>query len=424
MAIATSKKNQLEKRRAKPHLTQTGGAGRGRVFELSRDILSIGRTEDNEIVMKSESVSRCHAYLKKSANGEWLFQDNNSKNGVRVNGKKVNEAKLKEGDLVVVGDFTFRFHEAGGGEPVVDLERTTPGMPIPEAKSSDAWPGLNDKPSFAVLARRAFVFIEKHSWVAGLVAGILIGGGLWLKASRVAQRPGAVAASSDLAKPAPMRKADPGQTPGAVPTSNISKEDLAVAPKASKKPKNDIRDLRMYLREGQSYLKEGDKESAAVAFRFALVLEPGNKDARAGLRAAGVKLDPLPGKPAAPPAAKVNPEAKNRAEVAKLMKAANSAFNRHSYQEAIDKAEAARKIEIKGETAYLNEAKQIIDRSLVRQKEDVLPFLEAAQAKLQEGDFAASAALCEQMLRSDPAYGPAKDCLAKSQEGMAGRKSK
>jgi pSer/pThr/pTyr-binding forkhead associated (FHA) protein len=421
MAMAPGKKFMAEKRRAKPHLTQTGGVGRGRVFELSRDILSIGRTEDNEIVMKSESVSRCHAYLKRSSNDEWLFQDNNSKNGVRVNGKKVNEAKLKEGDLLVVGDFTFRFHEAGGGEPIVDLDRTTPGTALPEPKGSDAWPGLKlPQTEYVSIGRKTVFFVETHSWLVGIAAGMLIGGGLWWKASRVAQRPGEVAVhATDLAKPAPTKKAENGATE----KGSVSKADMVVS-KNSKKPKNDIRDLRMYLREGQGYLKEGDKESAAVAFRFALVLEPGNKEARAGLKAAGVKLDPVPTKAPASIAPKANPEAKARAEVAKLMKAAVNAFNRHSYQEAIDKSEAARKIEIKGETAYLNEAKQIIDRALVRQKEDVLPFLEAALAKLQEGEFEASAALCEQMLRSDPAYAPAKDCLAKSQEGIAGRKAK
>jgi hypothetical protein len=110
-----------------------------------------------------------------------------------------------------------------------------------------------------------------------------------------------------------------------------------------------------------------------------------------------------------------------KAKVGNLLKSAVEAYNRRSYQEAIEKAEGARKIELPGSTEYLNEAKQIIDRAKVKQKEDFEPFVQAAMKKLGEKDFKASAGLCEEMLRIDPAYAPAKDCLARSLEGMAGR---
>ena len=62
--------------------------GRQQVFTVLKDALSIGRANDNDIVLNDFSVSRRHAYLKKE-NGAWVIHDNQSTNGVRVNDKAV-----------------------------------------------------------------------------------------------------------------------------------------------------------------------------------------------------------------------------------------------------------------------------------------------------------------------------------------------
>ena len=56
-----------------------------------------------------------------------------------------------------------------------------------------------------------------------------------------------------------------------------------------------------------------------------------------------------------------DPEQDKRKLVADLFQKAVASFTNKSYQEAIDTAENIRKIELKGDTQYLNEAKQIID---------------------------------------------------------------
>lgn len=420
--MGTAKKVSSDKFRDKPILEQTGGPGRGRTFELSRDTLRIGRTDDNEIVMKSESVSRCHAYLKRSMNGDWIFQDNSSKNGILVNGERVFEARLNDGDLLVVGDFTFRFF-AAHEQP---MEKTTPAAFIGEEarKAPEKKPAMPIKapppkplaPEFPPNLERFARKFENYSWVVGILLGVAAGGGaLWWRSYRPVERPGALPVVQ-----APTKAAEP-----AAPAEPVTKEDLRVNAPAARKPKSDIRDLKVYLREGKNYLNEGDKESAAVAFRFALVLDPGNKEARAGLKAAGVKVEPAKLAPAkvAPVKEDRKPatDGRKKAKVAELLKAATEAFQRRSYQDAIDKAEQVRKIEIPGVTDYLNEAKQIIDRARVKQKEDFEPFLDAALRKISEGDFKGGAALCEEMLRTDRSYGAAKECLAKALNGMAGK---
>jgi tetratricopeptide (TPR) repeat protein len=425
-----AKKVHSAKRREKPYLEQTGGVGRGRTFELSREILSIGRSEENEIVLKNESVSRCHAYLKKSAQGIWLLQDNLSKNGVFVNGKKVTEAELKTNDLVSVGDFSFRFYEPLSSEFTQSV-RVRPPRLVDKKPVGEGKPERRLKKSRVESPPVWVLFFEDYAWAFGLIAGLAIGAGVWFKASQGDPRGSFHGRNVEIETPAetlppPAPVVAPSSLPKAeVPVEKrVAKSDLVLAPNPAKRTKSDIRDLKVYLQEGRDYLRGGDKESAVVAFRFALVLDPNNKEAKRGLRLAGVRKEEV--EPNSPPSAPAREERKpslesRKAKVGNLLKSAVEAYNRRSYQEAIEKAEGARKIELPGSTEYLNEAKQIIDRAKVKQKEDFEPFVQAAMKKLGEKDFKASAGLCEEMLRIDPAYAPAKDCLARSLEGMAGR---
>jgi adenylate cyclase len=55
--------------------------GRPQIFTVSKDIASIGRANDNDIVLNDFSVSRRHAFIKRE-NEEWVIVDNQSTNGV------------------------------------------------------------------------------------------------------------------------------------------------------------------------------------------------------------------------------------------------------------------------------------------------------------------------------------------------------
>ena len=88
--------------------------GREQVYTARKDVLSIGRANDNDIVLNDFSVSRRHAYLKKES-GAWVIHDNQSTNGVRVNDKPVPSAEVREGDAAVIGTFVLRFRD----EPTV-----------------------------------------------------------------------------------------------------------------------------------------------------------------------------------------------------------------------------------------------------------------------------------------------------------------
>ena len=75
---------------------------------LNRDIITIGRTQQNDICIPSYAVSRDHARLLVSAKYVTLF-DMNSANGCFVNDEAIKRRKLCDGDRVRIGDRYFRF---------------------------------------------------------------------------------------------------------------------------------------------------------------------------------------------------------------------------------------------------------------------------------------------------------------------------
>ena len=78
-------------------MTTTGLAG-----------FSLGRGDDNDIVIDDDKASRVHAHIRPSDRG-WLIDDADSTNGTRVNGFRADHQLLDDGDLITIGATTFLF---------------------------------------------------------------------------------------------------------------------------------------------------------------------------------------------------------------------------------------------------------------------------------------------------------------------------
>ena len=82
------------------------GEGRRNVLSGSRVVL--GRSREADIVLQDPNVSRRHAELRRDEGG-WQIVDLGSTNGIKVNGRRVNNQPLSPGDQVTIGvtDLTF-----------------------------------------------------------------------------------------------------------------------------------------------------------------------------------------------------------------------------------------------------------------------------------------------------------------------------
>jgi pSer/pThr/pTyr-binding forkhead associated (FHA) protein len=82
--------------------------------ETEGQTLRIGRSPACDIVLDDASVSRRHAVIVHRG-GRAVILDDRSLNGVFVNGERVGEAVLSDGDGIAIGHVTARYHEVPGG---------------------------------------------------------------------------------------------------------------------------------------------------------------------------------------------------------------------------------------------------------------------------------------------------------------------
>lgn len=92
-----------------------GGAGAGSLvlpsgerFILGEDIVTIGRVPESTIVLEDPNASRRHAEIRPSGQG-FVLADLGSTNGTKLNGVKISERELADGDEMTFGGTTFRF---------------------------------------------------------------------------------------------------------------------------------------------------------------------------------------------------------------------------------------------------------------------------------------------------------------------------
>jgi FhaA, N-terminal domain/FHA domain len=82
--------------------------GEGKRTVLSGSRVLIGRSRDCDLTLDDPNVSRRHAELR-NEDGHWLVADLGSTNGVKVNGRRVEEQLLQPGDELALGLARLQF---------------------------------------------------------------------------------------------------------------------------------------------------------------------------------------------------------------------------------------------------------------------------------------------------------------------------
>ena len=92
------------------YLEITGSKERDGIFELGERAAVIGRSEECDIQLGAQNVSRRHAAVL-FRQEEYLIEDLGSTNGVLVNGIKVVKCVLRNNDQIDIGGVKLVFNE-------------------------------------------------------------------------------------------------------------------------------------------------------------------------------------------------------------------------------------------------------------------------------------------------------------------------
>lgn len=148
----------MERMERVPQLVATKGPLKGRRFAITAAGLMVGRDEACDVVIPDAGVSRQHARVLLHNAAVWV-QDEGSRNGVFVNGKRVvRHRQLAPGVEMLIGEHAFTLELA-----MLD-QHSLPPTPAP-LPPNDLPPA--PRPPIASLAAAAFVV------VAALVALLL-----------------------------------------------------------------------------------------------------------------------------------------------------------------------------------------------------------------------------------------------------------
>ena len=92
-------------------LTIEDDEGKQTSLPLAHEEYGVGRAEENVIRLTDRNVSRKHATLTKNGAG-WIVKDLSSYNGTYVNGTRVDESPLTDGDRITIGEINLVFRGA------------------------------------------------------------------------------------------------------------------------------------------------------------------------------------------------------------------------------------------------------------------------------------------------------------------------
>jgi FHA domain/Zinc-ribbon containing domain len=88
--------------------------GRTRLIELSTGWSRIGRSRSADIRLDDPTVSRRHAVVVQTPEGELRVLDDRSMNGIMVNGEQVDWSPLADGDELQIGRYSLSVIESAG----------------------------------------------------------------------------------------------------------------------------------------------------------------------------------------------------------------------------------------------------------------------------------------------------------------------
>jgi len=146
-----------------PYLIQISGRETGQMYHLTGRTVRIGRDPSCQITLEDPHISRNHAEIICRSPTEIVIRDVGSTNGVFVNGKRVSEQLLTDGDKILIGTrlyFKFCYQDAVDQNYQQNLFR---------AANIDGLTQLYNKKYFIDVLSKEFSFSKRNNQPLSLI---------------------------------------------------------------------------------------------------------------------------------------------------------------------------------------------------------------------------------------------------------------
>ncbi|MBX2811356.1 MAG: sigma 54-interacting transcriptional regulator [Myxococcales bacterium] len=90
-------------------LTVQSGPDKGKTCVVDRDVVTVGKLADSDLVLTDPTVSRSHLRIARMAGDEWRLYDLGSTNGTYISGGRVTEATISSGAVFRAGRVEISF---------------------------------------------------------------------------------------------------------------------------------------------------------------------------------------------------------------------------------------------------------------------------------------------------------------------------
>ena len=185
---------------------------------IEHAIALVGRDPSSDVHLKDASVSRRHAEITRRGE-EWVIVDQNSGNGIHVDGRRTQEAVLLPGQQLQIGSVRFRVEiDRGDDGSTVMLGRSPLREDLSDRTLMGGAPPSFPPPPLPVEQAPA---PRKALWMAGALFAVAVVIGLafavvnYVSNQRIEEKRRAAAAK---ATPRPTPRPTPSPTPEPTPT--------------------------------------------------------------------------------------------------------------------------------------------------------------------------------------------------------------
>jgi hypothetical protein len=178
-------------------------------------LVTIGSDASNRIVLNGDGVSAFHAVLMLEGHGGFVICDQGSGTGIMVNGERVEEHALSDGDMVCIGGCLLRYEDTAAAKV----------MPPPDAQKVEKLP---DSGRPETMEKQTEQERKTLRWVlAVLLLLVLAGSGVlfWWQAGRAKKNEITQAVSAAIQPPNLKPEAAPDSKPSALASVPVKAEE-------------------------------------------------------------------------------------------------------------------------------------------------------------------------------------------------------